>query len=65
MRDLVDLLLGLGRGTVLGPASLLLVLPGRTRLADKGPDVDRVTLWTAEARLWPAVYVQRSGGVTA
>lgn len=61
--DLVDLLLGLGGGAVLGPAALLLVLPGRTGLTHVRPDVDGVTLWTAEARLRPTVYVQRRGGV--
>lgn len=65
MRDLVDLLLGLRGGAVLGSASLWLVLPGRTGLADEWPDVDGVTLWTAEARLRPAMYVQRRGGVAA
>lgn len=65
MRDLVDLLLRLGSGAVLSSTSLLLVLPRCTGLAKVRPDVDRVTLWTAEARLRPTMYVQRSRGVAA
>lgn len=62
--DLVGLLLGLGSGAVLGPASRLLVYPGSTRLTDIRPNVDRVSQWTTQARLGPTVYVQR-GGVVA
>lgn len=65
MGDLVDLLLGLGCGAVLGPSSLLLVLPGRAARTYIGSDVDGVTLWTAQTRLRPTVYVQRSRGVAA
>lgn len=65
MGELVDLLLGLRGGAVLGPPPRLLALPPRAGLAYIRPDEDGVALWAPQARLGPAVYVQRSGGVAA